>query len=48
MVRVFWMVAGKLPIDVWVGRLGTKVNPDELPARYAKLPFLVLNRAQIT
>lgn len=42
------MLAGQLPIDIWIGRVGTKVNSSEIPARRSYLPFPVLRRAQFT
>ena len=47
-VRVFWILVGKAPIDIWIGRVGTKLNPLDLPTRYVNLPFPVMNRAQFT
>ena len=41
----FWMIVGELPINIWIGRVGTKVNPDNLPARHAQRPLPV--RAEI-
>ena len=39
MVKTFWKLAEELSLDIWVGRVGSKVNPADLPTRHQKLPF---------
>ena len=41
MIKVFWMLAENLQLDIWIGRVGSKVNPADLPTRLQKLPFKV-------
>ena len=41
MIKAFWRLAEKLHIDIWIGRVGSKVNPADLPTRHTKLPFPV-------
>ena len=39
MVKASWKLAEELSLDIWVGRVGSKVNPADLPTRFRKLPF---------
>lgn len=48
MVCVFWERAEALPLDVWVGRVGSKMNPSALPTRHTKLPFSSTKAVQFT
>ena len=47
-VCVFWRLVGRLSIDIWIGMVGTKVNPSDRPNGNVKLPFPVVNRSQFT
>ena len=46
MIMAFWGKAERLSLDVWVGRVGSAVNPADLPARHKKLPLAILKRVQ--
>ena len=46
MVCVFWKLVAALSVGVWIGRVGSKVNPADLPPRYTKLPFKSTTEAQ--
>ena len=39
MIRQFWKLAEKLGADIWIGRVGSTVNPADLPTRRKRLPF---------
>ena len=39
MVCIFRKLVGDLSLDVWIGRVGSQVNPADLPTRGAKIPF---------
>ena len=41
MIKAFWRLAEKLQLDIWVGRVGSPVNPADLPTRFKNLPFPV-------
>ena len=45
-IAAFWRQAERLGLDVWIGRVGSKVNPADLPARNGELPFLITDRVQ--
>ena len=44
MIKAFWKLAEKLQLDIWIGRVGSKVNPADLPTRNVKLPFPAKSR----
>lgn len=47
MVAVFWRALVALGIDVWLGRVGSKLNIADIPTRdKPRLPFKVLQRSQ--
>ena len=46
MIRSFWKLSEKLQVDVWIGRVGSKVNPADLPTRQKTLPFPVQRTIQ--
>lgn len=48
MVKVFWKLSEKLQLDIWVGRVGSKVNPADLPTRRIKLPFPIKRSVHFT
>ena len=39
MVRTFWKLVGKYSVDVWIGRVGSEMNPSDLPTMRVKRPF---------
>ena len=39
MVRAFWKLAEEIKADIWIGRVGSNVDPSGLPTRHKKLPF---------
>ena len=46
MIRSFWKLSEKLQIDVWIGRVGSSVNPADLPTRQKTLPFSIKHTIQ--
>ena len=46
MIRSFWKLSEKLQVDVWIGRVGSKVNPADLPTRKKTLPFPIQRTIQ--
>ena len=46
MIKAFWKLAEKLQIDIWIGRVGSPVNPADLPTRRKTLPFPIRNSIQ--
>ena len=46
MVACFWRIAEAYNIDIWLGRVNTKLNPADLPTRKAKIPFPVKERVE--
>ena len=41
LVSVFWKLAQAFSIDIWIGRVRSKLNIADLPTRHVKLPFPV-------
>ena len=41
MIKLFWKFAEELRLDIWIGRVGSEVNPSDIPTRNMKLPFPV-------
>ena len=39
MIKTFWKLAEKLQVDIWISRVGSTVNPADLPTRNKTLPF---------
>ena len=39
MIRAFWKLAEEIKADIWIGRVGSKVNPAGITTREKKLPF---------
>ena len=39
MIKDFWKLPDELGVDIWIGRVGSKVNPVDLPTREKHLPF---------
>ena len=46
MIKDFWKLAGKLQVDVWIGRAGSPVNPADLPTRNKTIPFPIKRSIQ--
>ena len=46
MIKAFWKLAENPQLDVWIGRVGSKVNPTDLTARREKLPFELKRRVR--
>ena len=46
MIRSFWKLSEKLQVGVWIGRVGSKVNPADLPTRKKTLPFPIQRTIQ--
>ena len=46
MIKAFWSLAEKLQVDIWIGRVGSPVNPADLPTRRKTLPFPIKRSIQ--
>ena len=46
MIKAFWKLAEKLQVDIWIGRVGSPVNPADLPTRRKTLPFPIQRSIQ--
>ena len=46
MIKSFWKLSEKLQVDVWIGRVGSPVNPADLPTRNKTLPFPIKRNIQ--
>ena len=38
MIRAFWKLSEEIKADIWIGRVGSKVNPADLPTRHKSFP----------
>ena len=48
MVCIFCKLVEAYSLDVWIGRVGSKMNPADLPARVTLLPFKANRPAQFS
>ena len=46
MVCVFWEIAEAYSIDIWIGRVKSKLNIADIPTRKGPLPFPSVPQAQ--
>ena len=46
MIACFWRISEAFSIDIWLGRVHSKLNPADLPTRHTAVPFPVKNKSE--
>ena len=47
-IALFWMIAESHSIDIWIGRVSSKNNPDGIPTRNVPLPCKILKKTGLS